>query len=483
MSITTRLLIFFLAALGVVLAGFSVAIYLVASWSLHAQLDDRLQAAFDVMVASIEVHHMDVEWEPEERAVTLGSDADPGQVRWVLHDEKGRLVDHSQNLTLEAARAFPPDNARWRMRRFRMDSGDFSPHELAADETPVRASASVEPLPTPRTAQRESFTFAIGLAEEPVDAALWRLAMAMTVVSLGIWLCAVVMGHWFCGQALWPLAQMAAEAREIRAAPESRELLGVPPSQDEIADVGQAFNELLASLREQIERQRRFSGDASHQLRTPLAAILTTVEVAARDDRDPAEYRRVLEIVHRRGKDLQKIIEVLLTLSRGEAPTSLAECEAIDLNVWCRERLNLWRDHERAADLLFKFNPEAICLRTQVTSLGQIFDNVLDNACKYSPAGSPITIEVGRSEREATVCISDRGQGIAPAELEQIFEPFFRSEQSRWQGTSGVGLGLSIAHRLAAVLGGRLTVESTLGVGSTFQIALPPMPPAPLSSD
>jgi signal transduction histidine kinase len=105
--------------------------------------------------------------------------------------------------------------------------------------------------------------------------------------------------------------------------------------------------------------------------------------------------------------------------------------------------------------------------------VAQIVDNLLDNACKYSEAGSPVIVRVCQSAGDAVVSVVDRGQGIDQAELSQVFEPFFRSQASRWNGKGGSGLGLSIAHRFARLVGGRLDVASILGQGSEFRLILP----------
>jgi signal transduction histidine kinase len=266
---------------------------------------------------------------------------------------------------------------------------------------------------------------------------------------------------------------MAAKARSLQQSPESRALLEVSSTGDELTDLGQAFNHLLVTLRDTIERQQRFAGDASHQLRTPLAAMLTAVDVAARQERSPDEYRRILAVVQRRGRDLQQIVEILLALARRSPGSDALESKCVELNAWCRERVELWQAHPRSGDIELQLSSDDLLVQVQPTLLGQVMDNLLDNACKYSDAGSVITIRTQANAAEAIIRVEDRGPGIPASELAEIFEPFFRSANARQSGKPGSGLGLTLAQRLAAVFSGRVEVESTEGRGSSFQVVLP----------
>src|SRR5262249_16660156 len=124
----------------------------------------------------------------------------------------------------------------------------------------------------------------VGASLQPAQATLWTLAYALAGTSVVIWLLAALLGRWLCQRALMPLTQMAESAREMNADALTRRL-PLPGTDDELQALGAAFNELLSRLQEAFERQRRFTGDASHQLRTPLAILLGQVEVALRRER------------------------------------------------------------------------------------------------------------------------------------------------------------------------------------------------------
>jgi signal transduction histidine kinase len=480
MTTATRLSLFFLAALGLVLIGFSCAIYALAAWRLVARLDEELEAALSVLVASIEVHPDSVEWEPLQRRITLGSGIDLAQVRWTLRDERGVLVDRAENLDDQAATWSPDASDAWRVVTRQLQRGDFQERAISRDAVPIDGTGTQPP--TNRTAVRQRFYITVALSQKPLRETLAHLAVALAAVSVVIWLLFAAVARRLCRRALRPLLQMAAEARGIQQNPDGQAILRVPPSRDELSELALAFNSLLAALRVRVEQQRRFAGDASHQLRTPLTALLTAVDVAGRQPRSIEEYQRVLEVAGRRGRDLQQIIDTLLALTHGDALASLPPAEQIELNEWLRRRLTRWQDSARTTEIELVEAGRDVVVTTQPALLGQVFDNLVDNAMKYSAAGTPIQIAIESSRMHgdgpphlpsATITVSDHGGGIDEGELAQVFEPFFRSQSARLAGVSGVGLGLTIAQRLVSMLGGRIDVENNAGGGARFRITIP----------
>lgn len=490
MSLTNRLSLFFLAALAVVLAGFSVSVFVLARWHLHSQADLRLRAAMQTLVASTEVFPDHVEWEPHLRRITVGEDPGPEQVRWAAHGPDGMLIDCSRNLQQPVgSREQPADGAGWRVLVHRVDAGKFEGEPLDGRgelaNTPLPVGGPIDrPLTVPSRPEDRGFVgsglvLTVAIPEGPTHATLAQLAWAMTLVSAVIWLTAAVWGRWLCRKALAPAVRMATSARNIRQNPAGGQTLDVAPTGDEFEDLGRAFNDLLTSLRDALERQERFTGDASHQLRTPLAALQASVEVTLRQERGPAEYKRVLEVVRRRSDQLRQIIDSLLFLARNGADVPLPDVEVVDLGEWSRTWLPAWDIHPRAADFEFRTDGGPTPVSTHPDLLGQVLDNLLDNACKYSQPGSPITVAVEAGEGKAILTVSDRGCGIAADELALVWEPFFRSAQARRIGSTGVGLGLTVARRLVTLLGGQLDVTSELGTGSRFRLVLPLKPTAP----
>ncbi|MDB5309025.1 MAG: cusS 1 [Gemmataceae bacterium] len=469
MTLTTRLSVFFLAALAVVLVGFSAALYVLADSHLHRRLDERLEAAARTLASAAEVEPDGVEWEPAGRPLTLAPGAFGEQVHWAVTTDDGRMIDHSpqpgaEDLLTEADRA-----AR---------AGRRTPRRLdhAAGAwwiTQVRVEPDgPAPLPAANPRKHPALVLTVAVPLGPVHTTLRTLAAALAGLTLVVLAVALVAGRLVCRRALAPVARMAGAARSMGAADLS-DRLPVPPAADELADLGLAFNGLLDRLGEAFERERRFAGEASHQLRTPLTGLIGQVEVALRRDRPADEYRRVLETVLAQAGRLRRVVEALLFLARSEADAGLPGLERVDLATWVPDRLRTWADHPRAGDTTFEPAGGPACARIHPDLFGELVDALVDNALKYSRPGTPVVVRAGRDAAGTWVEVEDHGPGVGADEVGQLFRPFFRSEAARRLGVSGSGLGLAVAARVATALGGTIAVASEPGKGSRFRVRLP----------
>jgi signal transduction histidine kinase len=474
MRLATRVSAFFLIALALVLAGFSGALYLLARNHLVRELDERLKNGLDTLEASVDIEPSGLEWEPADRRMTLGVDPLPTAVRWVVRDGQGAIVDRSANATLESfpgARqptdwpSSPTDGTSlatvpgWRLaaRRLRL-------FELLRQG---RGHPDDEPG---YEVQYPQLDLIVGLRPAPMEATLHWLGLTLATLSTAVWLAAATAGRW--------LSRMAKAVKTMTAA-DMGQRLPLPGTGDELDDLGRAFNDLLdrlniafVRLNEAHERQRQFAGDASHQLRNPVAALLGQTQVALRRDRSPEEYRRFLDRVLNEGVRLRQIIDSLLLLAQPQEKQPPAT--VVDLTVWVPEVLERWASHPRGSDLKAEVAADAsLLVRAQPALLTQLVDNLLENACKYSESATPIVVRAWRENGRVALGVRDHGCGLGPDELPQVFEPFFRTEGARRLGHPGVGLGLAVARRIATTAGGTLVAESTPGVGSFFVLSLP----------
>jgi signal transduction histidine kinase len=168
-----------------------------------------------------------------------------------------------------------------------------------------------------------------------------------------------------------------------------------------------------------------------------------------------------------------------LFLARADADAGLPELECLDLDAWASDHLREWSGHERAADVRFGgCDGEPLWTRAHRPLLGQLLDNLLENACKYSGPGTPIVVRTWCEPDVVVLQVEDRGCGIPAEERARVFEPFFRAESARRLGHAGVGLGLAVARRIAVSHGGTISVESEPGGGSRFVVRLPRAPGA-----
>jgi len=479
MTLTNRLSLFFLIVLGIVLAGFTGALYLLAHSYLYGEADDRLNAALDTLTASVEIKTPQLlEWEPEKHQLVTGIENDLEEPRWIVRDRWNQVVDRSRNLKaspdfdpISAHTVFDPsvplsqytntfkaNGQSWRLRTVRLHPP--SP----VDESEGR----------PRSGKKRVFGELVvnaAVSLKPAEDKLGALLLWSTALSLGLWLSAAFVGRWLCRRALRPLHRMASAAHSLPAT-ELHRRIPLPGTRDELDDLGAAFNELLGRVQIAMACQQRFASQASHQLRTPLTILLGQIEVALRRERSPEEYRQTLERAEAKGQQLTRIIEALLFLSRTESEGALPQLVDVDMTQWLPAHLAKWSGHARFPDISTAMDLGPIRAIVHPELLGQAVDNLIENACKYSPAGSSIRLSVERQERVVKLQIRDQGMGMDREEMDHIFDPFFRSQRVRQQGIGGVGLGLSIVRRIAVALGGSIQVQSASGQGSTFTFEL-----------
>src|SRR5262249_36548111 len=230
-------------------------------------------------------------------------------------------------------------------------------------------------------------------ALEPVEAEIRSLAAVLPLISLGLWALAAAIGRHFARRTLAPLARMAESAR---AMPFDDGRLPSPGTRDELDEFARSFNGLLDRLHVALERQRQFTGQASHQIRTPLAALIAAIEVARRRPRTVDEHERALDRLHDDAVRLWRVVEALLFLARADAEATLPDLESMDLAASAAEHLRGWSEHERAADLHFESrSDEPLWIQAHRPLFGQLLDNLFENACKYSAPGTPITVRGG----------------------------------------------------------------------------------------
>jgi signal transduction histidine kinase len=472
MTLASRVSFFFLGSLALTLAGFSAALYFLAARHLDRQLDQRLESALAALTAAVEIKDDGVEWEPHQRRLDL-----PG-VRWLARDPSGRAVGSSAEPLPEGI-APPADGRGGPIRESRTASGGES---WRVSQVVVRPADPPRPQKHNQSgnhqqADHDGNTLAalVLTAAAPVgpnDAALRWLAWTLAGLCVAVWSVAALVGGRLCRRSLAPVAWMAQSARSIQASEPARRL-EVPATNDELEELGRSFNGLLDRLQEAFERQRRFTGEASHQLRTPLAVMLGQVEVALRRERPPEEYRRVLGVVAEQAGRLHRVVEMLLFLARADAEAALPDVEPLPMRPWLRECLKSWAGHPRAADLRAELGDDEPSAAAHAPLLGQALDALIDNATKYSPPGSPVVVSLRTDGASVLLCVEDSGCGIDPEDLPRLFEPFFRSPRQSGSNPGGVGLGLAIARRAVEAMGGTLSAASGPEGGSRFVVSLP----------
>lgn len=472
MSLVNRVSAFFLIALALILFSYSATLYALVSQQLHRQFERQLHAALHQLAAAVEVETDDVKFEMSDHTIHLGSEDGLEDIRWAVFDEAGKIVARSQNLVPGVAADDHLLRISERLQHHDHDSLDLGDWRILQQRL---AAAQPKPIAERDPLERAALVVTVGRSPFELNANLRLVGLLVTLLPIGTWLIAAVVGRWYCAAALRPVRTMAEDAREMSLSATNGEYaserLPLAETNDELTELGMAFNSLLDEMFKTLAHQRRFTGDAAHQLRTPLAALRGQIEVALRRPRSIEEHQKTLNVLLEQTTELQQMIEGLLFLARADGDAAAPAAEQIRLNTWLPQLLCRWDDHPRAADL--QFNVQAIEITAPPALLSQLLENLISNALKYSEPGTPVTIEMRQSKAAAMITVQDQGIGVPPAERQAIFEPFFRSPTARKAGIAGTGLGLAIAARIATALGGELSCEAVDGPGSCFVLTLP----------
>lgn len=278
-------------------------------------------------------------------------------------------------------------------------------------------------------------------------------------------------GAWLASRATRPVEAISATAARI-ADGHLAERINIAETESEIGQLAAVLNDTFAKLDDSFARQAQFTADAAHELRTPLAVILSQTQLALSRARSAEEYKGALETCSRAAKRMQQLSESLLELSRLDALAAI-EKEPHDLAIIARESLDLIRPlaDDKRITLQSVLEP-AIC-PVHRERIGQVLMNLLSNAVKFCEPGAEIRVTTVLENGSAILRVSDNGPGIAAEHLPRLFDRFYRADASRNRASGGAGLGLAICKAIVRAHGGEITVESEPGAGTSFSVRLP----------
>lgn len=284
---------------------------------------------------------------------------------------------------------------------------------------------------------------------------------------------------WLAGSALRPIHEVIDQAEEISAGSLER---GIQAYADtlEYRRLVDVLNTMLERIQRAFEAQRRFTADASHELRSPLTAMRGEIELALRRERGAEEYVKVLGSTLEEVVRLSSITEDLLTLARSDSGALRPRIEAVDATeivMRVVDRLEP-RSEEKGIDLSVKASGEISSL-LDPGLLGQIVWNLTDNALKFTPSGGRVLVSVEDSDGQLEIRVEDSGPGLGALDTDTPFERFFMADQARTRGSesAGTGLGLAIVKAAAEAHGGNVVAERCSEGGARFIVRIPLSPP------
>ena len=285
----------------------------------------------------------------------------------------------------------------------------------------------------------------------------------MALVTVG----SMIVAYYLAGRAMRPISKLNNEIELIDGSSLS-ERVNVPQTKDEIENLSLSFNKLLKRLEQEFERERQFSANVAHELKTPLATIITSAQVLKLSDQiNLEEYRENLDITMQSTRRLSDVVEGLLMLYRTDREISFDNVNIIQMfNEIQKEIEPLYL----IKHIITKYNLNIETLIGNQLLLYRAFFNLVENAYKYTEKNGTITITSYREENENIICISDTGIGIPTDDIEHIFEPFYRADKSRSRKISGAGLGLAITKEIFDIHKASITINSPENSGTVVEV-------------
>ena len=443
----------FVAIVALLLASSDFAFYLLLSHSVRTQLDRQLLVAAAPVARDIaaELNSHDV------------SELDAPDEYFQLLDSFGQVLQRSRNLDESALRmGFRP--ADLSDRSFR----DFSDPQLG--------SLRVALIPIPF----KPLLLRVGMPTRDSEQVLRNFrVMGLALLCFSLVATAAVSAL-YAGRSLAPindLTRNAAETSSRMAHADARALwtpLAVRHPADELGRLAETFNNLFVRVDQALRQLRQFVSDASHELRTPLSVLQGETELVLSMPRGADEYQATLRVIDGELKKLTHIVEGLFTLAMADAGELRLNREPLYLNEVLADACTLVEARANAKRIsIHRDLSDGVSFVGDEAFLRQLFLIFLDNAVKYSPPDTQITVTLSAQPDVVQVRFQDEGFGISSDHLQHIFERFYRVVQAGAVEAASGGLGLAIARAIASSLGGRIDCRSTVGSGSLFSVTLP----------
>jgi two-component system OmpR family sensor kinase len=460
-TVRARLTLWYVSLLAAILLVVLGMTYVLLARSMYLRIDDGLQVLIQIAATSL-ANDLAEGQQVDDAARSTASELASRSFLVAIYDGGGRLLGEAGRED-DIAIPLPP-------------LADIPSEEpglitiVEADDLDDRHRLAVRRVTVPPGVE---YVVVVGSSLEPTDEELESLRGILSyVVPLSLVIAGL--GGWFLARrSLSPVVAMADRARQIGVSSLSARLPVANP-RDELGTLAETFNELLSRLESSVEQQRQFMADASHELRTPVTIARTAASVTLQQPtRSEAEYRETIEIIEQEMIRLSRIVDDLFTLTRADAGTypvrkmPMYLDELVDDVVRAARVVASTRNVEIVAECIHPapYDGDEDLVRRLIL-------NVLDNAIRYSPAGSAVRVALDRSGSAYAISITDQGPGIATEAQARIFERFYRVDAARSRD-GGAGLGLALARWIAHAHDGDIALAASSRLGSTFVITLP----------
>ena len=322
-----------------------------------------------------------------------------------------------------------------------------------------------------------SMTLRVGCWMGRAQEDLQRFTSILLAVGIVLLLAAPLGGYLLAYRATRPIARIIHVTNRLHPA-RLDERLPIRGTHDEVDQLSRTINNLLDRIAAYLRQSREFTANAAHELRSPLTALQSSLEIALNTDRSTEEYKEVLSVLLEECGQMRVLINQLLLLAEGDAGWLRLHSQALRLDQIIANSLEMFQVVAESAEVeLSARRLQPVVIHGDGNRLWQVVNNFLDNAIKFTPAKGRVSLDFHLDEErhQCVLEVADSGTGIAPEDLPHIFERFYQGDKARQRENRarGLGLGLSICQAIVAAHGGTIEVASTLGQGTTFSMWLP----------
>ncbi|MFZ1086987.1 MAG: ATP-binding protein [Terracidiphilus sp.] len=457
LPIRVRLTLWYSLAIAVTLFSIGCA----ALWMVHRAIDDLENEELQQRVRSVRRF---IESRPPgestaelRAAITAAYNVSHGNKWLQVIDEQGNWIYRSPHVAAAYPTLALPQQAPRNGRYF----------TYSAESISVRALVDIIEVRGVR------YTVQTGLTLTKTMAVLSNFSIQLFILIIIGLVASSLAGYFMSRRALNPIAAIAAEARLIN----DRNLdirLPVPSAQDEISDLSRTLNLMLERIDKAFASVRAFTGNASHELRTPISLLRTEIEVALMRPREADEYRAVLRRLQQETVRMTNLAENLLTLARADGKAEKVTLKPIFAETLIHQLAGAWKSAMDCALIDFRVECESgnLALLGDKDLLPRLLSTLLENAAKFTPPGGAVTLRAAAAGNRVILSVADTGIGIAPEHHAKIFDRFYRVGTAGVALSAGSGLGLALGSWIAERHGTQLCVESKPGHGSCFSFSL-----------
>lgn len=374
-------------------------------------------------------------------------DAGHAQHKWFVQ------LLNSQGKTLYQSQHAPPALPRLPLR-------PGTPQSIASCRIFERAAAEV--------------TIRVGSSMELIQADVQRIDRLVALAVGIVFFIAPLSGYWLAGRATAPLNEMIATLAEVHPS-RLDQRLRIRGTGDELDRLSHAFNSLLDRLASYLQEHRDLLANSAHELRTPLAAIRSSIEVALSKQRNLPDYTSLLSEIIDESSSLELLVNQLLLLSETEAERLIVNATPVRFDELVERAVDMFSGVAEYRDVRLGCSPlPTMSLAGNSHHLRQVIYNLLDNALKFTDPGGQVNVVLTQVGQWAQLTVCDSGIGIRPEDLPHVFDRFFRCQRGAKEAeVKGTGLGLSICRSIVHAHGGSIEVTSRVGTGTRFNVLLP----------